>query len=207
MCWWRRREHILPQKVKERGVDLKGEGRGSHVMHSSSTAEPLTNANPQSALCYNCASPLDTATGFPSKMASKTGEVSPIFPETPLTLPSLLLPKLYGPTDPFYTSIWTTKLNSATILNNKWRNYCATGWESKILSAQLRNSDLVVALWFNALLCATLFFMILPASHYFLEKSASSQPRYAPVGKAILNRKQVFCWEKSSMALFIWIKC
>ena len=59
------------------------------------------------------------------------------------------------------------------------------------MSVELRTSDPVLALWFNAFLCATFFFMILPASHYFLEKSAPSQPRYAPVGKAILNRKQV----------------
>lgn len=33
------------------GKDLKWEGRGSHVMPSSSTAEPPPNANPQSVLC------------------------------------------------------------------------------------------------------------------------------------------------------------
>lgn len=58
------------------------------------------------------------------------------------------------------------------------------------MSVQVRTSDLVLALWFNAVLCATFFFMIIPASHYFLEKSAPSQPKYAPVGKAILNGKQ-----------------
>lgn len=135
-------------------------------------------------------SPLGTATGFPRKAASKTGEVWPIFPETPLTLPRPLLPELYGPIDPFDSSIWTTKLNSATILDNNQRNYCPTVWGGKILSVQVRTSDLVLALWFNAVLCATFFFMIIPASHYFLEKSAPSQPKYAPVGKAILNGKQ-----------------
>lgn len=34
-------------------------------------------------------------------------------------------------------------------------------------------------------------FVIPPASHHFLEKSAPSQPRHALVGKAILNKKQV----------------
>lgn len=33
------------------GEDLKGDGRGSHVMSSSSTPEPPPNANPQSVLC------------------------------------------------------------------------------------------------------------------------------------------------------------
>lgn len=53
----KRREHILPQ-VKERSEDLKGEGRRSHVMHTSSTEELSTNTNPRSALCANYAKSL-----------------------------------------------------------------------------------------------------------------------------------------------------
>lgn len=66
-CWWRRREHILPQKVKERGQDLKGEGKGSHVMHLSSTAEPPTSAKPQSPLCADCAKSLRNSHWLPQE--------------------------------------------------------------------------------------------------------------------------------------------
>lgn len=55
---------------------------------------------------------------------------------------------------------------------------------------------MVLALWFNALLCATFFFMILPSSHYFLEKFTLSQPRYTLTGNAILNRKQFLLLRK-----------
>lgn len=72
------------------GEDLKGEIRGFHVMY-------FTSRNTKQ--CYTSAltvqSPLGTATGLGKKVASKTGEVSPIIPETPLTLSSPLLPKLY----------------------------------------------------------------------------------------------------------------
>lgn len=64
--WWRQ-EHVLPQEVKEKGEDLKGEGRGSHVMHSSSTAEPLTNANPQSVLCADCTKSLRNSHWLPQE--------------------------------------------------------------------------------------------------------------------------------------------
>lgn len=195
VCWWRRREHVLLQKVKEGGEDLKGEGRGSHVMHSSSIAEPPTNANPQPALCANCAKSLRNSHWLPQEGGQQNRGSVTHFPWNS-TYP-------HGPIDPFYPLLRTTKLNSATILDNNWRNYCSTVWEGKIWSAQLRNFDRVLALWFNTVLCTTFFFVILPTSHYFLEKSAPSQSRYAPVGKAILNRKQVFCWEKSSTDLWL----
>lgn len=62
------------------GEDLKGEGRGSHVMPSSSTAEPQTNANPQSVLCANGAESFRDS-HFPRKAASKTGEHHSFLPK------------------------------------------------------------------------------------------------------------------------------
>lgn len=75
--------------IEREGEDLKGERRGFHVMYftSRNNKQSYTSAP-------TVQSPIGTATGFPRKAASKTEEVPPIVSETPLTLPSPLLPKL-----------------------------------------------------------------------------------------------------------------
>lgn len=87
------------------GEDLKGEGRGSHVMPSSSTAEPPTNANPQSVLCDNAAKSLRDSRWLPQEGRQQKRGASLIFPKTPLTPPSPLFPDFCGPTDLLYLSM------------------------------------------------------------------------------------------------------
>lgn len=116
------------------GKDLKREGRGSHVMPSDSTAEPPTNANPQSVLCTKRAKSLRDSHWLPQEGSQQNNGASLIFPKPPLTLPSSLFPDLCGLTDPLYFSMWTTTLNSATTLEHNLRKYCPSVWEDSLSS-------------------------------------------------------------------------